>query len=40
MSDRQFKRIHCTINGREVETMIDVRASLTDLFAMISGLPA
>ena len=31
MSDRQFKRIHCTINGREVETMIDVRASLTDL---------
>ena len=31
MSDRQFKRIHCIINGREVETMIDVRASLTDL---------
>ena len=31
MSERQFKRIHCTINGRPVDTMVDVRASLTDL---------
>ena len=28
---RQYKLIHCTINGREVEQMVDVRASLTDL---------
>lgn len=28
--ERQFKKIHCTINGREVEQMVDVRASLTD----------
>ena len=27
----QFKQIPCTINGREVSTMVDVRASLTDL---------
>ncbi len=27
----QFKQITCTINGKEVTTMIDVRASLTDL---------
>jgi carbon-monoxide dehydrogenase small subunit len=25
------KLIHCRINGREVETVVDVRASLTDL---------
>ena len=31
MSERQFKRIRCTINGRPVDTMVDVRASLTDL---------
>ena len=31
MSERQFKRIRCTINGRAVDTMVDVRASLTDL---------
>ena len=31
MSERQFKRIRCTINGRLVDTMVDVRASLTDL---------
>ena len=29
--DRQFKRIRCTINGRAVDKMGDVRASLTDL---------
>ena len=29
--DRQFKRIRCTINGRAVDKMVDVRASLTDL---------
>lgn len=27
----QYKLIHCWINGREVEQMIDVRASLTDM---------
>lgn len=27
----QFKQIRCRINGREIETMVDVRASLTDL---------
>ena len=27
----QFKTITCTINGREVTTAVDVRASLTDL---------
>ena len=31
MSERQFKRIRCTINGRPVDKMVDVRASLTDL---------
>lgn len=29
--ERQFKRIRCTINGRAVDKMVDVRASLTDL---------
>ena len=27
----QTKLIHCTINGRKIEQMVDVRASLTDL---------
>ena len=27
----QHKLIRCTINGRDVETMVDMRASLTDL---------
>ncbi|MBO4914547.1 MAG: (2Fe-2S)-binding protein [Oscillospiraceae bacterium] len=27
----QYKLIHCTINGKEVEKMVDVRASLTDM---------
>ena len=27
----QYKLIHCTINGKEVERMVDVRASLTDM---------
>ena len=28
---KQFQMIRCTINGRSVEQMVDVRASLTDL---------
>ncbi len=27
----QYKLVHCTINGKEVEKMVDVRASLTDM---------
>ncbi len=27
----QYKLVHCTINGRDVERMVDVRASLTDM---------
>ena len=27
----QYKLIHCTINGKETEKMVDVRASLTDM---------
>ncbi|MCR5022977.1 MAG: (2Fe-2S)-binding protein [Lachnospiraceae bacterium] len=27
----QYKLIHCNINGKEVEKMVDVRASLTDM---------
>lgn len=27
----QFKEIHCTINGKPVTTVVDVRASLTDM---------
>ncbi|HHV11068.1 MAG TPA: (2Fe-2S)-binding protein [Clostridiales bacterium] len=27
----QYKLVKCTINGKETETMIDVRASLTDM---------
>ena len=27
----QFKEIHCTVNGKPVTAMVDVRASLTDL---------
>ena len=27
----QYKLVHCNINGKDVERMIDVRASLTDL---------
>lgn len=27
----QYKLVHCWINGKEVEKMIDVRASLTDM---------
>ena len=29
--DRQYKVVHCTINGKEVEQIVDVRASLTDM---------
>lgn len=28
---KQFKQIHCTINGKERDVVVDVRASLTDL---------
>ena len=31
MTERQYKHICCTINGRAVDKMVDVRASLTDL---------
>lgn len=31
MNVPQYKHIRCTINGREVDRMVDVRASLTDL---------
>ena len=27
----QYKLVHCTINGKKVEKMVDVRASLTDM---------
>ena len=27
----QYKLVHCTINGKEVEKMVDMRASLTDM---------
>jgi carbon-monoxide dehydrogenase small subunit len=29
--NKQFKSVKCTINGREVENMVDVRASLADM---------
>ena len=29
--EKQFKLIRCNINGKDVEQMVDVRASLTDL---------
>ena len=28
---KQYKLIRCTINGRQVEKMVDIRASLTDM---------
>ena len=28
---KQYKLVACTINGKAVETMVDVRASLTDM---------
>ena len=28
---KQYKLVRCNINGRDVETMVDVRASLTDM---------
>jgi len=27
----QYKLVRCTVNGRDIETMVDVRASLTDM---------
>ena len=27
----QYKLVHCKINGKDVERMVDVRASLTDM---------
>ena len=29
--NKQYKLLTCTINGKKVEKMIDVRASLTDV---------
>lgn len=29
--ETQYKLVHCTINGKKVEKVIDVRASLTDM---------
>ena len=31
MAKNQYQLVTCTINGREVEQMVDVRASLTDM---------
>ena len=31
MAKNQYKLVTCTINGREVEKMVDVRSSLTDM---------
>ena len=31
MADRQYKLEKCNINGKDVATMVDVRASLTDM---------
>jgi len=31
MQENQYKCVHCRINGREEETVVDVRASLTDM---------
>lgn len=29
--EKQYKRVRCTVNGRPMDQMVDVRASLTDL---------
>lgn len=31
MHETQYKLVRCTINGKKTETMVDVRASLTDM---------
>ena len=31
MHETQYKLVRCTINGKQTETMVDVRASLTDM---------
>ena len=31
MEERQYQLVTCTINGKERQTMVDVRASLTDM---------
>lgn len=31
MAERQYKLVKCNINGKDVVTMVDVRASLTDM---------
>ena len=31
MAKKQYQLVTCTINGREVEQMVDLRASLTDM---------
>ena len=37
--DKQYKVVHCTINGKEVEKIVDVRASLTDKLRNDTALP-
>ena len=31
MSEKQYKLVRCTIHGKETDTIVDVRASLTDM---------
>lgn len=31
MAEKQYQLVTCTINGKKTETMVDVRASLTDM---------
>ena len=38
MAKKQYQLVTCTINGREVEQMVDVRASLTDMLRNDFGL--
>ena len=28
---KQYKVVHCTVNGKEIEQVVDVRSSLTDM---------
>ena len=28
---KQYKVVHCTVNGKEIEQIVDVRSSLTDM---------
>ncbi len=38
MEDRQYKLVHCYINGKERSAMVDVRSSLTDMLRNEFGL--